>query len=257
MEDIKITLETLYDILRNEKKREDLQKLEASFFIDVVSYLREKKALLESKEKSDEIFAVGERDKLEYELRSIKRILKEIYEKREKKIIDIALNRSRTGSDIIDTSSMLREEKDFYQRVLSVLDTYRGGVLFNLFKGELPGFIGVKSKGVEPAQSNAPTTLTKFEGAEEKEVPGKEETGEKEATKKTTENDDAEVKEKSEAPKEKTEETQKTKIKFTHPMPSFVWKDMKVYGPFEEGDETEIFPEVAELIVRKGRAVKV
>ena len=48
-----------------------------------------------------------------------------------------------------------------------------------------------------------------------------------------------------------------TKIKFVHPTPSFVWKDMKVYGPFEKNDETEIFPEVAELLVRKGRAEKV
>ena len=32
MENIKITLETLYDVLRNEKKKEDLQKLDASFF---------------------------------------------------------------------------------------------------------------------------------------------------------------------------------------------------------------------------------
>jgi len=35
-----------------------------------------------------------------------------------------------------------------------------------------------------------------------------------------------------------------------------VWKDLKVYGPFEPGESTEIFPEVAELLVRKGRAEK-
>ena len=51
--------------------------------------------------------------------------------------------------------------------------------------------------------------------------------------------------------------SEKTKIKFLHPTPSFVWKDMKVYGPFEKDDETDIFPEVAELLVRKGRAEKV
>ena len=45
-----------------------------------------------------------------------------------------------------------------------------------------------------------------------------------------------------------------TKIEFLHATPSFVWKDMKVYGPFEEGEETEIFPEVAKLLIQKGRA---
>lgn len=217
MADIKITLETLYDILRNEKKREDLQKIEATFFLDVVSYLREKQALLESKQKSTEVFAIGERDKLEYELRSIKRILKEIYEKREKKILDIALNRSRTGSDIIDTSAMLFEEKEFYQRLLFTLNLFREGILMNMFNGKFPELHG------------EPKVLT-----EKKDVPPA-------AEEKASSEDEAGM----------------TRIRFIHPTPSFVWKDMKVYGPFDPGEEIEIYPEVANLIVRKGRAVKV
>src|SRR3989338_5353305 len=138
MEEINITLETLYDILRNEKKREDLQKLSETFFFDVVQYLREKKKFLEIKRDENNAFATAEKEKLEYELRSIKRILKEIYEKREKKIIDIALNRSRTGSDIIDTSAMLKEEKAFYDILLNTLDGFRKGVLLNLFNQQLP-----------------------------------------------------------------------------------------------------------------------
>ena len=218
MEDIKVTLETLYDILRNEKKREDLQQLEKTFFIDVVSYLREKKALLDSKKVSEEVFAVGEREKIEYELRSIKRILKELYEKREKKIIDIALNRSRTGSDIIDTSAMLREEKDFYEQVLRVMDGHRRGILMQVIQAQLPSLV---RKELETATVSYESKEIKPEEAEpEKEI-------------------------------------ELTKVKFIHPMPSFVWKDMKEYGPYEKGDEIDIFPEVADLLVRKGRVEKV
>lgn len=206
MNNIRITLETLYDILRNEKKREDLQKLESTFFLDVVSYLREKKALLESKQDSSELFASGEKKKLEYELTSIIRILKEIYERREKKIIDIALNRSKTGSDIIDTSALLLEEKRFYQQILENLDFYRNGILLNIFHGRLPEIN--RERALTPQEDHQP-------------------------------------------------QQNLTKIKFIHPTPSFVWKDLKVYGPFEENEETEIFPEVAELLVRKGRAEKV
>jgi len=222
MADIKITLETLYDILRNEKKRDDLQKLDATLFIDIVQYMREKQALLETKRQSTETFAAGERDKLEYEIRSINRILKETYEKREKKIIDIALNRSRTGSDIIDTSSMLHEEKEFYHKVLKTLDDYRQGVLENLFQGKLP-HIPDQHKAdavVEKKKEEAHPTLTSL-------------------------------------PPAPSSPHSPTKIKFTMPMPSFVWKDMKQYGPFDIGEELEIYSEVAELIVRKGRAVKV
>lgn len=210
MEGIRITLETLYDCLRNEKKREDLQKLEPSFFIDVVCYLREKKALLEIKQEKENPFAAGEKEKVEAELRSIKRILKELYEKREKKIIDIALNRSKTGSDIIDTSAMLREEKIFYTHLLKILDYQRKGILLNLYNAELPG-IEEHTTLNTALFTTQPTTIK-----------GKPENG--------------------------------GRIRFLHAVPRFVWKDLKTYGPFSEGEETDIFPEVAELLVRKGRA---
>jgi len=254
MEEIKITLETLYDILRNEKKREDLQELNESFFFDVVNYLKEKKYLLESKKDDDDLFAAGEREKLEYELRSIRRILKEIYEKREKKIIDIALNRSRTKSDIIDRSAMLKEEKDFYEQLMKLLDGYREGILLSLFKGELPFFkrpdvrvgLGLEGKGQEEEKE-------KVEGVE-KEEQGLESENKEETEEETT----AEVEETGD--EEETTDYKPTKlkkIKFIHPVPSFVWKDLKEYGPFEEGEETEIFEEVADLIIEKGRAEEV
>jgi len=225
MENIKITLETLYDILRNEKKKEDLQKLESSFFFDVVAYLREKQALLEMKKEGENIFAAGEKEKLEYELRSIRRILKELYEKREKKILDIAMNKSRTGSDIIDTSSMLREEKEFYTLILQSLDHFRRGILLNLFRGELPSI----SSQMQRVEINVEQRKEQIK---------------------------AELQEKTEQQAQEEQKPVKTKIRFVHAMPSFVWKDMKVYGPFDVGEETEIFPEVAELLVRKGRAEK-
>lgn len=228
MDNIKITLETLYDILRNEKKKEDLQKLDQTFFLDVLNYLQEKKSLLGLKSDENELFAAGEKEKIEYELRSINRILKQLYEKREKKIIDIALNRSRTGSDIIDTSSMLKEEKEFYNRILNTLDIFRRSVLLNLFKGEIPD-VGVdESSSLEKKKEQIKTEL-------------KETSSVKFDDKKTK--------------PEKT--TEMTKVKFIHPMPSFVWKDMKVYGPYDLGEEVEIFPEVAELLVRKGRVEKI
>lgn len=273
MEEIKITLETLYDILRNEKNREDLQKLNDSFFYDVVNYLKEKKKLLGSKEKEDDLFAAGEREKLEYELRSIKRILKEVYEKREKKIIDIALNKSRTGSDIIDVSSMLREEKDFYDQLMGLLDGYRSGILMNLFKGEVPFFkkpevgvdlsvVGEKERVKEKKEElEKETEIEKkmLGKIEEEESGGKEEVGEGEDL--TEGKEGGSVKEESESNEgsesgdwgESGVKVNLKKIKFTHAVPSFVWKDLKEYGPWEAGEEAELFAEVVDLMVEKGR----
>ncbi len=266
MESIKITLETLYDILRNEKKREDLQKIDSTFFVDVVSYLREKNTLLQSKKQDNDLFASGERDKLEYELRSIKRILREIYEKREKKIIDIALNRSKTGSDIIDTSAMLTEEKMFYEELLRTLDTYRQGIIHRIFRAELPD--------VSMPSLWRPTTLstqtTNIENISTHQTPISSYEAEEE-TDENTENTPQTTQLTSTTPEIKPIISEKpptitpqptipqlmTKIKFIHATPRFIWKDMKEYGPFDPGEFIDIFPEVAELLVRKGRATKV
>ncbi len=283
MGEIKITLESLYDLLRNEKKREDLQKLEGTFFIDVVMYLKEKQALLESKQKSTELFAIGDREKLEYELRSIKRILKEFYEKREKKMLEIALNKSRTGSDIIDTSAMLSMEREFYHKILRTLDDFRWGILQHLWRGELPNLpeqrkleVGVEKepekKEVKPEQPR-PTVMPTL-------APAGETTAETSplistsplVTSPLTPSPLTAFSEPASEPAAALSAALSAsstlssalpaspthlppKIKITQAIPSFVWKDLKVYGPYEEGAEIEMFPEVAELMVRKGRAV--
>ncbi len=266
MSEIKITLEMLYDILRTEKKREDLQKLEESFFKDVVFYVREKKSLLESKEKSTNIFAVGERDKLEYEIRSIKRILKEIYEKREKKIIDITINKSRTGSDIIDTSAMLQEEKEFYQETLKILDGFRRGIVWAISEGNFPG-VPQQRKLVQAgnAREQAPGNGDTVNEALRDDVRDDKNAADsgKDAAEKLTGVTTSSTPETTAIPLHAENAAadavpkEKTKIRFIRPMPSFIWKDMNVYGPFDAGEELEIYPEVAELIIRKGRAVKV
>ncbi|MBT4935873.1 DNA replication complex GINS family protein [Candidatus Woesearchaeota archaeon] len=269
MDEIRITLETLYDILRNEKKREDLQKLEETFFIDVVSYMKEKKVLLDSKQSSDDMFASGEKDKLEYELRSIKRILKEIYERREKKIIDVALNKSKTGSDLIDTGCMLQKEKNFFENIIITLDMYRRGILGQLFKGEMP-IVGGREVPIQSSKS----AFTQFESpdteepdistdvaenqdnqedTDDEEEQSEEDTGIIDKT--NSEDESVDVNKEDSQNEKEEEEKEMTKVKFIKPMPSFVWKDMKTYGPFDIDEEFKIFSEVAKLLVRKGRAV--
>ena len=133
-------------------------------------------------------------------------------------------------SNIIDISSMLWEEKEFYYALLKTLDTFRQGIIWQLFQGEPPNLTII------------PTIPKPQFIAEHKDIL----------------ESDEEIS--LESPKEKITQIsfiQKTRIRFLHPTPSFIWKDLKVYGPFEKGNETEIFPEVAELLVRKGRAEKV
>ena len=206
-EEIRITFETLYDLLIREKQREELLKLDESFFGDVIDYLKQKLAMLEKVSEDNDLFTIGEKDKIEAELKSIRKILRDLYERREKKIMDIALNKSRTGSNLIDTDAMLEEEREFFEDVVEVLDKYRRGVLMNLFKADMPSIEQQKTV--------------------------------------------ADNKEKEEKQKETMA------VRFTHAVPKFVGSDMKVYGPFDQEDVSNLPKDVGQLLVEKGRVEEI
>ena len=65
MGEVNITYETLFEILRREKNREELQKLDESFFNDVLNYVKEKKQQLNDLQTKDDLFAVEEKKKAE------------------------------------------------------------------------------------------------------------------------------------------------------------------------------------------------
>lgn len=135
---VNITYETLFEILRREKTREALQKLDVMFFDEVVSYLKEKKTALEQLKTKMDLFAVEELRKSEMQHDNTRKIIKELYEKREKKIINMAIDASRTFSSVMDTSSMLDKEKMFFEHLVNTLDRFRKGILFNVMEAALP-----------------------------------------------------------------------------------------------------------------------
>lgn len=131
-----ITYETIFELLRREKEREALQKLEKTFFQDILDYLKEKKKIMISQESM--LISPEEKKKNEKQLENIKKLLKEFYERREKKIINLAIDKVRVGSDLIDTSSLLEEEKRFFQRLINLLSESRTNVLDRLLNLEMP-----------------------------------------------------------------------------------------------------------------------
>ncbi len=134
--DIIITYDTLFEILRNEKTKEDIQKLHKTFFHDVINYLNEKQNNINEKKDQQGLFELDEKEKTLHQIGNIKKILRDIYERREKKIISMALNKSRFSSNIIDASSLLEEEKLFYEMMISLLDSQRENILNRLLRGE-------------------------------------------------------------------------------------------------------------------------
>lgn len=137
MGDVIITYETLYELLMREKSRSEIQDLGNDFFNDVIKYVKDKRDILESQKSKDNIFAAREIERTIKQLGSIYRILKELYEKRENKILNLALLNSRNDSKI-DVSLLLPDEIKFYESLKNNLNMYRKGILGSLLEGKLP-----------------------------------------------------------------------------------------------------------------------
>lgn len=168
--EINVTYETLFELLRREKNRDDLQELQHGFFKEVIEYLSEKKRVYEDTSMKEDLFSATERDKTLSQLNNVKKIIRELYERREKKIINMALNKSRTGSSIIDTSKLLEEERKMFNTTVATLNNYREGILFNVLnlrepliddKAAAPEETSKEEKKPE-AEAQKPTKMLRF-----------------------------------------------------------------------------------------------
>ena len=129
-----ITSETLYDLLRREKTMPELQPLDKNFYKNILKYLQEKQNLMEGQKNT--LFA-KESEKISKEIDAIKRMLKEIYERREQKIIQNALfcSRSKIKDDVLPS---LPEERKFFKSILEIVDLFRETILESLLLGKMP-----------------------------------------------------------------------------------------------------------------------
>ena len=128
-----ITYETLYEVLRREKTRQELQILEKTFFQDIQKYLQEKNNILESQKQKSSIF-LKEVERTSKQIENVKRIIKEIHERRETKIIQMAIYASRTNAKI-ELNALLPEELNFYNQIRSQLETNQD-IILNLINNK-------------------------------------------------------------------------------------------------------------------------
>lgn len=154
--EINITYETLFELMRREKLREDLQELPTSFFDDVREYLLEKQKIFDETKHKTDLFSSQEREKTMSQIKNIHRIVRELYERREFKVVMTALNKSRTGSSIINTSNMLKEEVLLFERLVSELSIFRVGLLENVLALQRPSLIQYELKQPEEPEPKKP-----------------------------------------------------------------------------------------------------
>jgi DNA replication initiation complex subunit (GINS family) len=248
MAEVKITYETLFDLLRREKSRSELQQFDSSFYQDVVSYLKEKKGTIRTEEHTL-LFSRGEQEKIKIQIHNIQKILKELYEIREKKVINLSINKVRTESNLIDTSNLLPEEASLFNETCELLTKYKEGIINHVIAMELP-VIDMK-QGIYAKQIHSQN-----EERSEFSYENKEEENRKSIEVKEKENifDSLPLKEEKKAEAIQTSKNSKNiKVKILNDLPKFMGQDKSIYGPYSKQDEVELPEEIINILLKKGR----
>lgn len=152
--EIIVTYEALFELLMREKGREALQPLEPGFFANLARYLNDKRTALEAITKDSGLDS-SEVERNAKQLQNIYRIVRELYERRERKILNMALVKSRTGSEALDTSSFLIEELELFEKAASHLSEYRTAILHEVLAGNAPK-IASQEPEILPPEDPAP-----------------------------------------------------------------------------------------------------
>ena len=223
--EVALTYEKLYELLRREKNREELQLLDPLFFSQLVSYLAEKDRSYADSGTKNDMFSISERDRLHTELQNIRRLVKDLYERREKKVLEMALNRSRTNANIVDTSNLLLPERALFDQLVSTLDLFRHGIYGNVIALREPHM----TPGLSLASSFTPTPSvgTDFSSNTPSAISSP-------SLPKSNKN-----------------------LRFLQPVPQVVDSNMDPYGPFNPNDTAIIPNEIAEIWIEQGMAVEV
>ncbi len=109
---IVLSYETLFELLRLERSRTELQKLPDD-------YLEQVKMLIQQESSKP--------DKKEITLKNMVKIIEEIAERRERKVVMLSLDKSRTKAALIDFSKFLGHEKRQFDDLLILLERNRIG----------------------------------------------------------------------------------------------------------------------------------
>ena len=229
MGDRLITYETIYECLRNEKSRDALQKLDSAFFEDVQNYLAEKEQIHADAHAKDDVFSVKETDKIAQQLRNVRSILADLYTRRERKVIDLAINLVRTRSAVVDTSNIHVHERQFFDAVVGVLEQYRASTMKMLLTARKGAPAPVPAGMVAPIAPSASRTITADApaGPAQKNGQNADKTG------------------------------NGTQVEFLSAVDAFIDAQLNEFGPFSSNDRAVIPSEIAHILITEGKAREV
>ncbi len=241
--DVQITYETLFDLLRKERSLEELQSLDDVFWSQVVGFVNNRKNFFE---RTNSL----EQEKVRIQLQNINRILKEIYERREKKIVSLALNIVKTDNTAFaDKRNMLPSEKEFFDEVIDLLIKYKQGILLQVFQGRTPLIAPVKlplvSSDTSQETVSSDSTVSSSDSTHDDSTKLPETNSSENST--TSNNASSEG---SDLPEMK-EGTML--VRFKVDVPKFLGRNKQIFGPFSKGTIVQLPVKIAQILLKKSK----
>ena len=148
MSDETITFDLIRRIQREEQRSPKLADIPAGFYDSVTSYINQKRQIAKEDRKGV------------LEVKNIERLVEDIFDRRERKIVTAAVNAARTN---IQPEGMVDEERDFFDLVTATIRQRRDSNLKKImtvekgeksdlivFKDEVPEFVGSDMKNYGP-----------------------------------------------------------------------------------------------------------
>ncbi|MBW6462318.1 MAG: hypothetical protein K0B07_04700 [DPANN group archaeon] len=219
-----LTFRFLRELQKQERTTKELEKLDPDFYKQVANYM-EKKMSLDLKDNSD--FST-KRD-----LDHTKIIIKDILNRRERKVINLAMLSAREN---ILPKNILPEEKELFEKITTGVKKYRSTLEFIFYdENDETGATEKKEKKIKDGIS--------------KQTPEKENTNKNIKTDDENKNDNIN--------NEKTQQkTDTIKITILDNVPQFMAADGKGYGPFKKNDFVDIPTTAATLLIKIKKAIK-
>ena len=221
MEEETFSYELLFEVLMREKNKEELQKLDEDFFLKAKSFIFNEKKLLSNNISSFQ------------KIKNLENMLFEIYSRREKKIVNLAIIKARTDENIFDISVMLPEEREMFNKIVEVLKSFRNKILNEEVEDKIENVVENKDFS-EDKKDNIEENFESNIISENKE--------------------EYEEKENNVEEENNNVENDFVKVLFLKPVNKFVDEDLNYYGPFDEDETASIPKKIAMILVSKGEA---
>ncbi len=227
-----LTFKFLRELQKKERASRELEKLDNDFYAQVSSYM-EKKTSINLKDNAD--FA-ARRD-----LEHTRIIIRDILNRRERKVINLAVLNARGN---IVPKNILPEEKDLFEKIRTAVKDYRSNLEFIFYEN--------KAEKTEDSKLQPTKTVTSHESVKSLTPQG--------ISPRSCEMSESPIRASRlglEAVASKIEKVPNTiHIRTIDAIPSFVADDGNSYGPFEKGQEIDIPPAAAEILIKIKKAEK-